>query len=172
MPAAAVIPAPLAYIKVAAVKKLVVGSRDRVGVFPAVFCGSRRWESSWAVGPVGEVPGHAGVPPRSCSPPLRLSGCPSPDARPGRDHFTLNKSECSKQAPFARTLAHGIMEEDPLPLLLVSRRQVMIKRDGRGRRYVLARGEILGPWTDPLERKHPPRMFPLIKNESRGIEPD
>ena len=32
MPAAAVIPAPLAYIKVAAVKKLVVGSRDRVGV--------------------------------------------------------------------------------------------------------------------------------------------
>ena len=31
MPAAAVIPAPIAYIKVAAVKKLVVGSRDRVG---------------------------------------------------------------------------------------------------------------------------------------------
>ena len=30
MPAAAVIPAPLAYIKVAAVKKLVVGSRDRI----------------------------------------------------------------------------------------------------------------------------------------------
>ena len=28
MPAAAVIPAPIAYIKVAAVKKLVVGSRD------------------------------------------------------------------------------------------------------------------------------------------------
>ena len=99
MPAAAVIPAPLAYIKVAAVKKLVVGSRDRVGVFAAVFCGSRRWESSWGVGPAGEVPGHAGVPPRSCSPPLRLSGCPSPDARPGRDHFTLNKSECLKQAP-------------------------------------------------------------------------
>ena len=29
MPAAAVIPAPIAYIKVAAVKKLVVGSRSR-----------------------------------------------------------------------------------------------------------------------------------------------
>ena len=28
MPAAAVIPAPIAYIKVVAVKKLVVGSRD------------------------------------------------------------------------------------------------------------------------------------------------
>ena len=31
MPAAAVIPAPIAYLKVAAVKKLVVGSRDRAG---------------------------------------------------------------------------------------------------------------------------------------------
>ncbi|MEQ2176344.1 hypothetical protein GOODEAATRI_027047, partial [Goodea atripinnis] len=29
VPAAAVIPAPIAYLKVAAVKKLVVGSRDR-----------------------------------------------------------------------------------------------------------------------------------------------
>ncbi len=31
VPAAAVIPAPIAYIKVAAVKKLVVGSWDRAG---------------------------------------------------------------------------------------------------------------------------------------------
>ena len=31
MPAAAVIPAPIAYIKVVAVKKLVVGSRIRAG---------------------------------------------------------------------------------------------------------------------------------------------
>ena len=31
MPAAAVIPAPLAYIKVVAVKKLVVGSRVQAG---------------------------------------------------------------------------------------------------------------------------------------------
>ena len=31
MPAAAVIPAPIAYIKVVAVKKLVVGSRVRAG---------------------------------------------------------------------------------------------------------------------------------------------
>ncbi len=38
MPAAAVIPAPIAYIKVAAVKKLVVGSRE------------------WAGGPQGEPP--------------------------------------------------------------------------------------------------------------------
>ena len=32
MPAAAVIPAPIAYIKVVAVKKLVVGSRTRATV--------------------------------------------------------------------------------------------------------------------------------------------
>ena len=31
MPAAAVIPAPIAYLKVAAVKKLVVGNRERAG---------------------------------------------------------------------------------------------------------------------------------------------
>ena len=48
MPAAAVIPAPLAYIKVAAVKKLVVGSRDRVGVLVAVS----------AVLPLGVVAGR------------------------------------------------------------------------------------------------------------------
>ena len=34
MPAAAVIPAPIAYIKVVAVKKLVVGSREPVGGAP------------------------------------------------------------------------------------------------------------------------------------------
>ena len=38
MPAAAVIPAPIAYIKVVAVKKLVVGSRVQA-------CGGRRYMS-------------------------------------------------------------------------------------------------------------------------------
>ena len=52
MPAAAVIPAPLAYIKVAAVKKLVVGSRDRVVVFVA----------SSAVHAVGSCRGAAALP--------------------------------------------------------------------------------------------------------------
>jgi hypothetical protein len=37
VPAAAVIPAPIAYIKVVAVKKLVVGSGVRVGGLP--LCG-------------------------------------------------------------------------------------------------------------------------------------
>jgi hypothetical protein len=43
VPAAAVIPAPIVYIKVAAVKKLVVGFRNRGGlrsVFTDVFTGS------------------------------------------------------------------------------------------------------------------------------------
>ena len=39
MPAAAVIPAPIAYINVVAVKKLVVGSRFRVSGAPCgVYC--------------------------------------------------------------------------------------------------------------------------------------
>ena len=39
MPAAAVIPAPIAYIKVVAVKKLVVGSQFRTdGSPPGVYC--------------------------------------------------------------------------------------------------------------------------------------
>ena len=42
MPAAAVIPAPIAYIKVVAVKKLVVGSGVRVGGLPLCgYCSAR-----------------------------------------------------------------------------------------------------------------------------------
>ena len=77
MPAAAVIPAPIAYIKVAAVKKLVVGSRE------------------WAGGPPrGEPPP---VPdPASPAPP----GCPWLGVRSfqGSGAFTLKKLECSKRA--------------------------------------------------------------------------
>ena len=41
MPAAAVIPAPIAYIKVVAVKKLVVGSRVQAcGAPRGVYCSS------------------------------------------------------------------------------------------------------------------------------------
>ena len=49
MPAAAVIPAPLAYINVVAVKKLVVGFVDVVAVFPF---GIRLQLSSFWVEPV------------------------------------------------------------------------------------------------------------------------
>ena len=42
----------------------------------------------------------------------------------------------------------------------------MINRDRRGHLYSNDRGEILGPFEDKLLRKHLPRMFSLIKNES------
>ena len=68
MPAAAVIPAPLAYIKVAAVKKLVVGSRDRVGVLvvsPAVLpLGVSAGHWPWRLGPYLMVGFHLARPAR------------------------------------------------------------------------------------------------------------
>lgn len=58
------------------------------------------------------------------------------------------------------------MEEDLGPILLVSRAEVMIKRDSWGHSYLIVRGEILGFMKDELVRKHLPRMFSLIKSES------
>jgi hypothetical protein len=48
----------------------------------------------------------------------------------------------------------------------------MIDRDRWGHPYSEARGEILRPLEDELLRKHLPRRFSLIKNESWGIEDD
>jgi hypothetical protein len=48
----------------------------------------------------------------------------------------------------------------------------MIERDRRGHPYRGDRGEILGPSRDELPRKHLPRMFSLIKNESQRFEGD
>ena len=42
----------------------------------------------------------------------------------------------------------------------------MINRDSWGHPYLIVRGEILGFFKDELMRKHLPRMFSLIKNES------
>ena len=44
--------------------------------------------------------------------------------------------------------------------------RVMINRASRGYPYFVVRGEILGFTKDELLRKHLPRMFSLIKNES------
>ncbi len=56
MPAAAVIPAPIAYIKVVAVKKLVVGSRFHSGGTPCgVHCLGGRF-CRFAVGSLNRVP--------------------------------------------------------------------------------------------------------------------
>ena len=49
---------------------------------------------------------------------------------------------------------------------------VMINRDSRGHSYFIVRGEILGFMKDEQLRKHLPRMFSLIKNDSRGFEDD
>ena len=43
---------------------------------------------------------------------------------------------------------------------------VMINRDSWGYLYSIVRGEILGFLEDKLLRKHLPKMFSLIKNES------
>ncbi len=71
MPAAAVVPAPIAYIKVVAVKKLVVGFVVSPAVRSIRYCGSC----------------HPWV--NLCGIRLSRWGCPS---------FTVKKLECSKQA--------------------------------------------------------------------------
>ena len=48
----------------------------------------------------------------------------------------------------------------------------MIDRDTWEHSYLIVRGEILGFVKDELLRKHLPRMFSWIKNESSGIEDD
>ena len=83
MPAAAVIPAPIAYIKVVAVKKLVVGFLvGATGRRPSGVCTVCRLRPSW--------------------PRLRLLfiECPS-----GSATFTVKKLECLKQAIAVNTLA-------------------------------------------------------------------
>ncbi len=73
MPAAAVIPAPIAYIKVVAVKKLVVGFVGGASV-PTLSVGDVRLVIfGW----------------NPCGIKLSCGGCPS---------FTVKKLECSKQA--------------------------------------------------------------------------
>jgi hypothetical protein len=139
VPAAAVIPAPIACTKVVAVKKLVV--ELLVGV-------ARPWLS----GPV------------LCA----ISGHPPPS---NRRSFTVKKLGCFKQKLFWNMLVWDdkIGSRRYFVGLHVKR---MINRDSWGYSYLDVRGEILGLPKDELLRKHLPRMFSLIKNESEGIEDD
>ncbi|CAK9820507.1 hypothetical protein ANTQUA_LOCUS10652, partial [Anthophora quadrimaculata] len=118
VPAAAVIPAPIAYIKVVAVKKLVVESVCHSVSSPlAVF----NWH--YVVRPTGGFCSSRGGPTR---PRFYFVGFRSPE--------------------------------------------VMINRDRWGHSYCDVRGEILGSSQDGQKRKHLPKMFSLIKNESRSVE--
>ena len=149
MPAAAVIPAPIAYTNVVAVKKLVVGFLMVVGCIG---------------GPAARH--HTTV--KTCDDWMWLIHF---DPSLNRS-FTLRKLECSKQALCLNMLAWN--NSIGLHVLFVgcSRTRVMIDRDGWGHPYSQARGEILGPWEDEQLRKRLPRTFSLIKNESWWIEDD
>ena len=50
--------------------------------------------------------------------------------------------------------------------------EVMVNRNSWGHSYLKVRGEILRFFKDELMRRHLPRMFSLIKNESVGIKKD
>ena len=78
MPAAAVIPAPIAYIKVVAVKKLVVEFLERAAA--SALCETRR-------------------------PPHPRGEAPALTCRRGLASFTVKKLECLKQARRLNTLA-------------------------------------------------------------------
>ena len=83
----------------------------------------------------------------------------------GSPSFTVKKLECSKQAIAVNTLAWN--NKIGLWYYFVGlRTMVMINRDSWGYSYSIVRGEILGFMEDELLRKHLPRMFSLIKNES------
>ena len=100
MPAAAVIPAPLAYIKVAAVKKLVVGSRDRTSSMFVGPCLERGRGLAASSGSHSEgLWLRAGVSPSAMARRRVWVGVLNWMPAVERDHFTLNKSECSTQAP-------------------------------------------------------------------------
>ena len=106
MPAAAVIPAPIAYIKVVAVKKLVVGFRQESAGLP----------SSRVLGRLSLSSGE-------------LSALHS--VRWGTRSFTLKKLECSKQAYRLNTLAWN--NKIGLWFYFVGlRTNVMINRDSWG----------------------------------------
>ena len=142
MPAAAVIPAPIAYINVVAVKKLVFGLLAGVSGPPLTGCVT--WTSSAILGESA-----LGI-------KLFVAGSPS---------FTVKKLECLKQAFAVNTLAWN--NKIGLWCYFVGLyTEVMINRDSWGYSYLIVRGEILGFMKDEQLRKHLPRMFSLIKNES------
>jgi hypothetical protein len=143
VPAAAVIPALRMHRTIAAVKKLVVG----------LVLGRRYSSLTWHWCPgltVGQLVDFG----------WRAT-----------DEFTLNKSECSKQA-FSLNVRAWNNRRGSRSDFIGFTVEIMINRDKRGHSYFCARGEIFGPQKDALQRKHLPSLSSLIKNESQRIEGD
>uniref|UniRef100_G3PQG0 Uncharacterized protein n=1 Tax=Gasterosteus aculeatus aculeatus TaxID=481459 RepID=G3PQG0_GASAC len=93
---------------------------------------------------------------------------PTRDRDWGLQLFPMNEE-------FPVSAVHKLALIKSLPFVHTARRYYRLDglvRDGRGHSYCAARGEILGPAQDGRERKHLPRMFSLIKNESRRFEDD
>ena len=138
VPAAAVIPAPIAYIKVVAVKKLVVGF---VVTLEVQFWYYWVWPS--------------------------LGGsCVALSCRAGDAHRLLWKNQRVQSRLMPLNVLAWNNKIGPWYYFVGLRTEVMINRDSWGYSYSIVRGEILGFLEDELLRKHLPRMFSLIKNES------
>ncbi len=138
VPAAAVIPAPIAYIKVVAVKKLVVGF---VVVSEVQFWYYRR------------LPSLGGT-------------CVALGCRAGDAHRLLWENQRVQSRLMPLNVLAWNNKIGPWYYFVGLRTEVMINRDSWGYSYSIVRGEILGFLEDELLRKHLPRMFSLIKNES------
>ncbi len=141
MPAAAVIPAPIAYVNVVEFKKLVVE-----------FLARRTT--------------------------LRLTPSRS-SAHDIVESFTSFSKDWAFYLEEIKVFQAGFRLNTPawnngigLGLFSWSIDLVMINRNSWGRLYLVVRGEILRFTKDTLMRKHSPRMFSLIKNESAGIQND
>jgi hypothetical protein len=138
VPAAAVIPALIAYIKVVAVKKLVVEFRARVDcrLLLTGTCG----------------PFCLGIP-GGLNPSWESQAVYFEKIRVFKAGYCLNILAWNNGIGlWCYFVGYGT--------------EVMINRDSWGRSYFVVRGEILGFTNDELMRKHSARMFSLIKNES------
>ena len=140
VPAAAVIPAPRAYIKVVAVKKLVVGFLSNQSGPPAGWASGSDWASSWRTA-------------------LHLIVWSSPH------DLYLEEIRVFQAGLALNTLAWDNNEGYRLHLLAAGI-DVMLKRNCCGSLYLTVRGEILKSLGDTQQRKPWPRKFSLIKNES------
>ncbi len=138
VPAAAVIPAPIAYIKVVAVKKLVVGF---------VVVSEVHFWYYWRAPSLG-------------------GSCVALGCRTGDAHHLLWKNQRVQSRLMPLNVLAWNNKIGPWYYFVGLRTEVMINRDSWGYSYSIVRGEILGFLEDELLRKHLPRMFSLIKNES------